>query len=216
MIRDTIKNAQYYADIIPQLEQRILKYEKKRDEFPIDSSQYEKCQIHLQGIGYNYVSALYSSGASTSKVKSAVEQYLTTLTTSSVTYNEVIDAYSLAILFGVSQMCTALTVQKRYHDILIDTLAQYFDKGKAIITQDKPVFQEYQPFADYLSGQMSKDEFLRYIEEEWYSSCADRAWYESNKNPNDVYTGYWCWLGAALLKLKHDSVMHKVQYLPEI
>lgn len=216
MIRDTIKNAQYYADIIPQLEQRIRKFEKKRDEFPIDSTQYEKCQIHLRGICYNYVSALYSSGASASKVKSAVELYLATLTTASVTYNEVIDAYSLAILFGVSQMCTALTVQKRYHDILIDTLAQYFDKGKAIITQDKPVFQEYQPFADYLSGRMNKDKFLRYIEEEWYGSCVNRAWYESDKNPNAVYTGYWCWLGAAVLKLKSEETIQKVKYLPYI
>ncbi len=216
MIRDTIKDAQYYADIIPQLEQRIQKYEKKRDEFPIDSSQYEKCQIHLQGICYNYVSALYSSGASTSKVKSAVEQYLTTITTASVTYSGVIDAYSLAILFDVSQLCTALTVQNRYHDILIDTLAQYFNKGKAIITRDKPTFQEYQPFADYLSGQMNKDEFLRYIEEEWYGSCVDRAWYESDKNPNAAYTGYWCWLGAAVLKLKNESFMQGVKHLPYI
>ena len=216
MIRDTIKDALYYADIIPKLEQRIQKYEKKRDEFPVDSPQYEKCQIHLQGICYNYVSALFSSGASVFQVKSAVEKYMTTLTTASLTYNGVIDAYSLAILFDVSQMCTALTAQQRYHDFLIDTLAQQFDKGNAIITRDKPFFQEYQPFADYLNGQMSKEKFLQYIEEDWYGSCVDRAWYESDKNPNAVYTGYWCWLGAAVLKLKNEGTIQKVKYLPYI
>ena len=74
MIRDKYKNEQYFSVLIDQLIARAQKYEFRRDEFPKDSIQFEKCQIHLRGIYNDLIYALYSSGASFEEIKPYYDQ----------------------------------------------------------------------------------------------------------------------------------------------
>ena len=53
-----------------------------------------------------------------------------------------------------------------------------------------------------LENKISTEKFIEYMDKTWYDSCKDFSFYDAHNNKNKTYTGYWCWLAAAVLKIR--------------
>ena len=82
-----------------------------------------------------------------------------------------------------------------------------------VINNSTIKYENYEFFFDYLAGNVNYSDFTTFIENKWYSTCSDLYWFNNLKSKQDIYTGYWCWLGAAVLKMKKVK-SSMIKYIP--
>lgn len=211
MIRDTRKNDIYFEKYIAYQNDRIKKFTNALKNMP-DKAGVKRCSRMLSDFIRDLFSAKYSIGASKDELKGIFKQYLSVVNECKIQeYSEYINAVAIAILLDVDLADVRKIAGKEIEmDDLLNKLFN-FPSGKDKILK-YPDY--YQIFLDYLTDKIGNDEFNDYIKEKWYMSSADFAWYDSHKDNNDIYVGYWCWLAAACLKLKRIVNSKKNIYIP--
>jgi hypothetical protein len=97
---------------------------------------------------------------------------------------------------------TALFWKKHGVDfnILTNEDVTKFENIKMIIYTSLWIVTSY--FCDFIDDKIKKNEFIEFMDNQWYDTCKDCSFYDSHKNDQKTYTGYWCWLAAAIIKMK--------------
>lgn len=208
MIRAQYKDESYFKAFIDSQEKRIDKFEKTiRIINPDEVDKVRQCKSYICSFYWDLVSAKYSMGFSKEEIANdvlALFSYFTSVNS----YNEMINYLSFAILFDISgSNLDAIIDNEEYDDPLVGKLKAYFCEKQGAHS-DALLYPNYsKPFFDFLNNVIDLKTFIKYIDEEWYDSCKDLYFYDSHKNSNQTYTGYWCWLAAAILKMKSEKAV---------
>ena len=213
--RAQFKNDSYFNKYIEEQTKRIEKFKDTHVDGKAESSRV----VTLSNLYKDLIYAKYSYGCSISDIKSTVKEYLELLaanTTSISSYNDMIDILSFIIVFRPDVKETPILNYSKYDDALVLSLKSYIKKNTINVDGDKKLThpKEYKPFYDYLTDVIDEDEFKKFMDKEWYDSCTNCSWYNSHKRETDTYVGYWCWLAAAICKIKKNGIDN--QYVPKI
>lgn len=221
MVRDSIKDKKYFEEFIDYQNTRIKKFTDILNTLKTNKSDENKviqCTIILAIFIKDKIVAMYSYGYSKDDIKTEFDKYIEyLLVTGIASYNEMVDFLSLAILLD----CTAEQVEKfmsikQFDDSLVLMLKNYLMEKKIVKFDAQLEYEtDSEIFVQYLNSDCEEKEVLEYIENNWYESNSEAPWYDSHNNNNDIYVGYWCWVGAAVLKIKEVSlIVADCKYLP--
>jgi len=217
MVRDIYKDDQYFRNYLDSQEKRIEKFTGVLAQLS-EKDIIAKRERYLADYYRDALTASYSAGKSRAEVKQCFMLYYGALEKSGISdYVELIDVLSLMILFEIREVdLNKIVINEKYEDALVAILESYIDKSEEPLETkigDLLYPEFYAPFYQYLCDKISEKEFVSYIEHEWYSSSKDLYWYDSHKNPENIYVGYWCWLAAASLKIK-SAQLSTGKYIP--
>lgn len=219
MIRDRLKTEQYFEGYIACEKDRAAKFAKKMPLLKTPE-QRKKCNGYLASFEKNILTAEYSVGAPKPRIAEAFDRYLSALAGCGVrSYAEMVDALSLDILLDRGGEGTQVLYEdKAYDDALVLALKAYLQKGMLEISGSGLRFAEhYGAFWEFLVGdeEDAAERLIWYVGNDWYPSCREMSWYDSHASRENTYCGYWCWLAAALLKLKDRSFQRdEFRYIP--
>lgn len=208
--RDTRKDYTYFEKYISDQDKRIARFEDIRAKLSA-VDKIKECNGLLSNLQRNMFLAKFSAGYLKEDLCAAFNAYIDQLLlVKDTSYDELINAIAIDIVLDAGRgkdIC--ILASDNENDILTDTLLGISGEGKQLIYNSN-----YEPFYQFLNDTLSADDFIRYINDEWYSSCKDLYWYDSLKSDNETYVGYWCWLAAAILKVKNFTVENI--YIPKV
>lgn len=200
--RDTRKDYTYFVKYISDQEKRITRFEDIRANLSAED-KIKECNGMLSNLQRNMFFAKFSAGYSKEDLCTAFNTYIDQLLLAKdALYDELINAIAIDIVLDAGRrkdLC--ILALDNENDILTDTLLGISGESKQLSYKSN-----YEPFYKFLTDAISTDDFIRYINDEWYSACKDFYWYDSLKSDNETYVGYWCWLAAAILKVKNFTV----------
>lgn len=215
MLRDNLKNADYFERYIANQQKRIEKFMEVEKSLPAaDNEKKKQCNGYLANYYKDLLTALYSAGADKEEVAEIFQSYLGCVRKCGITtYADMIDLLALAILFQEKYETIKDLMVPAYKDALAGFLESDI-KGVSDKLDGTLLFEGYfRPFYQYAVGEMNIEEFLLYMTEVWYGTNSDMSWYDAHKSKQDVYVGYWSWLAAALIKVKGD-IAKDAAYIP--
>ena len=219
MLRDTRRDAAYFADWIACQETRISRFSQKLEELgDKNSGARRSCHLSLSGFLGDLISAQYSSGESIRNLRETYAQYLTHIgELDELTYHQALSTLSLGILLDISPFSIFQRVSYP-EDTLLDALLNYHRryslphsfKGALLFPETSAVFMAF------LLDECLIDDFRLFIRDGWYPANRTESWYESNKRDDKTYCGYWCFSGAAVAKMKgyHQEDFQGLRYFP--
>ena len=216
MLRDTLKNQDYFDNYIKTEYSRIGKFVKVLDTTDKSAPQYIQCKKYIANFYRNLINAAYSAGYSKDELNAVVKKYFEYFVfDADVGYADVIDALSLIILFDVN---TVEINKNTVSDTLIQAFCTYIESKKCNVKSEYNLLykNQYEIYMDALTGKINCEEFVSYINDNWYDLNADMYWFDSHKKATDTYTGYWCWVGAAIAKMLNypNNVINSSKYIP--
>lgn len=219
MLRDTRRDAAYFADWIACQETRISRFSQKLEEVG-DKTPGARCSCHLFLSGFlgDLISAQYSSGESMRKLRETYTQYLAHIgELEELTYHQALLTLSLGILLDVSPFSIFQRVLYP-EDALLDACLNYHRrhslpdgfKGELLFPETSAVFMAF------LLDECPIEDFRSFICDGWYPANQTESWYESDKREDKTYCGYWCFSGAAIAKMKgcHQEDFQGLRYFP--
>jgi len=219
MSRAQFMDDAYFEEYISTQQNRIVKFSETLQS--IDNSQYDKiiqCKKYLIVLYKNLLSAEYSAGKEKKQLQETFLKYLKLQNEVTVSnYAELTDTLALTILFECPETeCSNLLATSQFEDSLTKKLKEYVRTGRYTIQNGTLNYPEhYQIFEDYLNQDVHLQNFIDYMEYQWYSSCQNFSFYDAHKSNAKVYIGYWCWLAAAILKMNSEKNIHSL-YIPDI
>lgn len=217
MPRDINKDKKYFDDYIVETESRSHKfYNTLQLLSPDETEKRLQCELYIANFERDILFAMYSRGDSKQSLKNQFRVYLKHLSQSRISsYYEIVVIISLAILFDITKSeIEFIFDESHYDDSLIKTLKVFIDTGKITVSDNVLFYEEYRSFYDYISDEINLADFQVFMNNEWYSTCKDLYWFDNLKSKQAIYTGYWCWLGAALLKMKKAKKI-EIKYIPK-
>lgn len=217
MTRDDIKDKAYFDAYIEGEEKRIAKFKGVFDKAS-DGGKKNQCAGYIASFLKNKLTAQYSRGDSKEDIRATFCEYLKYAGKSKIdSYSDYVDILSLSIIFDVNaDKLEGIRKETAKEDALVSCLYSYIAKKRIPENgSSKLAFPEvYSVFyASLVGGKDEVQTMLSFIKKGWYESCKDVYWYDSHKSKEDIYAGYWCWLGAAVLKTKGFSCKF-FKYLP--
>jgi hypothetical protein len=209
MIRDYLKDKAYFEAYIESTNKRIDKFMAIAEN--LSNSQIEqkkKCLEVVAGLEKNLINALYSAGRDKVETTSVVKEYINNIGKVGVnSYNDYIDILSLAVVFEVPNNKVKDNLRFK------DGITEYLKTGDRGEISNLKYADFYGVFADYVTDKISTEDFSSYMENKWYSNCEEFSWYDTHKSKENVYTGYWSWLAAAIMK-KKSVQKQNIKYIP--
>lgn len=208
--RDNRKDLTYFDKYISDQEKRIHRFEDVRTQLS-DEERIKDCNMILANLQRDMFYAKFSAGYSKDDLNSAYHAYIDQmLLDSSVSYDELANAIAINIFLDADRNKDLLAISSNVEkDALIDALLGISGEHDHLIFKDN-----YGIFFEFLNDDMSKEDFIRYINDEWYTSCKDLYWYDSLNSNSDTYVGYWCWIAAAICKMKGLTIDNI--YIPKV
>ena len=207
MLRDCRKTQDYFERYLREQETRIVRFSKKLEELVSDQKplpKIQQCHRFLSSLMHDKFYAQYSLGCEKSLLMQTFQAYLLHVQTQgSLTYQEVLDTLSLAVLFQVDPKST-LPAAYIPQDALLQSLYSY-QNGR---TEDAPedsklLFPDTTSvFMETLQEKRSAEDLREYIQSQWYEDNKESAWFDSDKRTDDTYCGYWCFEGAAVALIR--------------
>ena len=198
---DKYKPSEYFQGYIDSQKKRIDKF-KEVLEGSGEPDRTKLC-VYISNFLKDLISAQFSNNEDMASVESSFREYAEYKNVVGFfSYAEYIDFLSLEIIFGIDDCYIA--DPKEYDDDLSRILLNYiFDENKPL--SGKMCFPEYYDiFRDYWSNSIRFSDLMDYVNNKWYNSSSSCYWYNSHIRENDTYTGYWCYIASALIRIKGD------------
>lgn len=211
MSRDRIKNDKYFEEYIIEQNKRIAKFQLVANQQG-DVEKKNKLYRIVANLQKDLFSAKYSIGANIEELRRIFDDYLESLkNTSILDYGELVDIISIGILLDTD---IKNTINKCDLSLKKDGLVEALLNDGKIGTMPLLFEEYYSPFYKYLKKEKDISYLEEYMENSWYSNSSEFSWYDSDASKENVYVGYWCWIAAAVVKLRGDKVNNKNNYLP--
>jgi hypothetical protein len=230
MKRDKNKDTEYFEKYLKYQNERIEKFtasalqaEKLRG---LSDTSTQRAYGFVAGFVRDKIYASYSNGTPIEEIRQVYVQFVDfCMKLTTLSYNHLILLASLAILLKPDSktVSTVVGLVNRHNkeDILLEGFKNYLeDKG---FTYSAEVFEFEKTFRP-LYGVIQQTDLSKqvellanYIQNIWYESNNDSAWYNSHNSKEDTYVGYWCFEGVALaiaLGLNIDR-LKGLNYVPD-
>ncbi len=144
-------------------------------------------------------------------------------------YLRLINMASLSILLNVSydhfKLLISYIDKDNVQDSLLEFLINYYDKERPILDNESyretfDINNRYGRLKDIIveSDKVKASKELKcFLEKEWYNSFKGTPLYNQHKKSHSIYHGYWCFVAAAIVKVKDldDTSFRGNQYYPK-
>lgn len=223
MVRDFWETEDYFVRFLKSENERIAKFEDAVKN--INERELEKvirCKNNLASFYKNKLTAMYSYGSNKDEIKVVFKDYIELYNHIEVnSYAEMVDILSFCILFDYHDIESVLE-NDSFNDSLVNVLKTYIRTGELSLddNDDLQFPKQYSKFLEALNV-ADKDKSVailkNYItEDNWYINNDDMYWYDSHKSNRAVYSGYWCWIGAAIIDIKKldKNIFNDCKFLP--
>lgn len=219
MIRDTRKDTQYFMSYMDDQKRRIKREEQKL----LYSTRSSEKRINRAILMYklDLMTAGFSGGAGKQELINFLDDmYDTALEIERIDYEQMLVILSVSIISGYRSDKIQALIHKQCRmidaDRLLHCFAVYLCNGCVKWTGKflYDIFSALEP----LEKADNKEKILSEYLDTWYENHKYFAWYGSDKNGKDTYTGYWSFETAALAIIFNvpDKELKKNVYFPEI
>ncbi len=146
-------------------------------------------------------------------------------------YLNILDVLSLGVLLEVPTKDFELIVNfidnDKVKDHLFEFLISYRIAERDEIHEESytddnymHINQRFQELKDVIrneSNEIIERYLLKFLSDKWYASLKDTGLYNQHKSQFDVYSGYWCFVVAAIVKIRNldDSRFKNNDYYPK-
>lgn len=208
MLRDPRKDEAYFEAYIEYQKKRINMFAQQLEllEENVDANRQKiaLCSRYLTNFTADLFSAEYSYGCDIETLKATFDQHVSYFQKNdTITISDTLFTFSVAIMFDMD--CAGIINQSKVPDDAVSI--ELFRRGtKSIVSEDSlsESISDFMPakfLMDSLQGNVTLAELKDYIENRWYDDNGDAVWYDSHKSDSDTYCGYWCYIGAAIVKI---------------
>jgi hypothetical protein len=220
MLRDTIKNEEYFANFLAEDNERINKFISNIEINSIPKDRIQNVLAKIFGISIGIIVADYSFGKNKEDIIKDYNRALHFLEMDwdkSAEYVALLWLLSIGILLDIENDTFNKLVKiidtENYNDGIIDFLIN----GTTIT--DKILYKEpYRFLMEILNlpDNLKIEKLKIYLNEKWYKGHRDSYWYDNHKSKHNTYFGYWSFeVGAIIKKIKlNDSDLKKCKYYP--
>ena len=97
-------------------------------------------------------------------------------------------------------------IDLKLNDYIVNFLMRCINENWSLSSQSLVFPGFYEPLKeiidsfDDLSNDTISRKILSYLNDFWYSSNSEEAWYDSHKSKDNLYYGYWCYEIGAVVK----------------
>ena len=196
------KDEEYFKQYINEQKERINKFKKLFDSCA--ETEKPRAARFITGRLKDLIAAQFSCNESIDSIRISVEEYAYYSTTNGFSsYSEYVDFLALLIIVGIQEeIC--IPVSSDFDDDLTRILNAYISKQDYSLTGHLCYPEYYEVFRDYSTGILNYDELISYVNEKWYRSSMGFYWFDSHLRNDNTYTGYWCYVASAALRIKKD------------
>ena len=235
-MRDQFKDKAYWAEYLETQERRIARFSALTGP----GSNAELRQEHLLNLRIDKVYALYSSGAPVSELAQEYALALdVALALPTLVYGKLTWLLEMAVLLDVDivsagqcallreKVDAGMRLNDLDHlgscgdDLWVGVLESCFSHRDCPTAEKRVLFPGNEAFAALVTEVQQvpapeAEKFIRKHMKIWYKLHRDFAWYNSHRNRNNVYAGYWAFDCAALAKLcgLSGTAFQGVQFFP--
>lgn len=223
MIRDKIKNIEYFDSFIEEDTSRIKKFTDKLNSNEVKEERILPVKTKIHDLNLGILIARYSKGEELNQMKEECN----------ILFDEWIQVWqpefyiknlwliSLGILLNISDdkldVVRGLLAQSDIADWLYDVLLNYKKMKLNDITNELIFPEVYNTLKDIVYSAENQIDLLRnYIQKEWYNNHKGCGWYDAHKGSQNTYYGYWSFESGAIAKILHldDEELKEQQYYP--
>ena len=196
------KDEEYFMQYIDEQKERINKFKKLFDSCA--ETEKPRAARFISGRLKDLIAAQFSCNDSIDSIRISVEEYAYYSTTNGFSsYSEYVDFLALLIIVGIKEeIC--IPVSSDYDDDLTRIFNSYISQEEPSLTGSLCYPEYYGFIRDYCTGILSLDELISYVDEKWYRSSMGFYWFDSHLRNDNTYTGYWCYIASAALRIKGD------------
>ncbi len=215
MLRDKIKDLEYFNEYIEYEDSRIQKFKNLLVQIGVNKKK--TCVLYITSSLQNKMYAQYSRGDSKDEIRKTFEEYISFISLIEInSYEDYINVLSWMILFdyGINELKKIKKIST-IEDPITKMFEQYIQSKTLKPINGSVLFEkEYKIFYEYLLDKCNKEVFLNYVNKEWYSCCKNTSWFDNHKSVENIYNGYWCWIAASVCKIKEIKIESVIQFLP--
>lgn len=198
---DKYKSPDYFQKYIDEQIVRINKF--KRVLEGCGESEKPKICRFLCDRYKDLISAQFSNNEELSKIERSFEEYAEYMYIAGFScYSEYIDFLSLQIILDIEDLM--VDTPQQYVDDLSNILTAHLNGLDCELTGNLYEKRYYSFFVDYYEGKHSFSDLMDYVNKKWYPSSLGFYWYDSHLKDYEVYTGYWCFIASAVVRIKGD------------
>ena len=196
------KTDEYFMQYINDQNERINKFKKLFE----GCGETEKTKVarFITGRLKDLITAQFSCNESIDTIRHSVEEYADYLMTSGFSsYSEYVDFLALLIIVGIKEKI-CVPIPSDYDDDLTRLFRSYISQEELLFTGSLCYPEYYGFIRDYCTDVLGLDELISYVNEKWYRSSMNFYWFDSHLRNDNTYTGYWCYVASAALRIKGD------------
>lgn len=221
-MRDRIKSEAYFLNLLEEYDARIKNFNDKLNAGEVKEDRVAPVLRKLFQLKFSICFARYSKGDDLNEIKHDFESALKDLqmVNGNHRYEDLLIILSMAILFDVNKSLLLevrrIIDEDQVDDFLIRFLLNYIYPD---VSQSQNVkFQKpYGFLKTILENPQGSEVFLKdYLEKIWYQQSSDTGWYDIHKSEHNLYSGYWSFESAAIVKILglNDESLKECQYYP--
>lgn len=209
MLRDTIKDTNYFTDYIANNLKSVNKLQYALDNDEVVFNQIPTVKNGIWKYKISSFIAKYSIGDDVRAIRPDFLEIIYMAPTYDLyhSYTTYIDLLSIAYLYEVSdedyKILSNLAMKFDNTDYFTYYLIHMRDPN-FIFPDDRLNNPQDQEIISIIDGTESKEikvqKLKQFLDKKWYQSKSDFAWYDSHKNTFNTYSGYWSFLFGAIFK----------------
>lgn len=228
-MRDTIKNKEYFSEFIKEEEEIIETIQNAMSEREKEAGDNDKgVQNGLLMLETNYKSyliALYSAGEKIENIRTIFEitvQLAEKIWDDNNSYVDLLWFVSLGVMLNIKEdtleKLKSMVIKHKISDKLINYLMKSLDSTWEH-SENYFMKEPYLIWESVLENG-KRNEVIpiinNYLLNKWYDAHKDMSWYNTHKNRNGNYFGYWSFESGAIVKILgiDDNNLKNVQYYP--
>ncbi|MED2790305.1 DUF1911 domain-containing protein [Bacillus wiedmannii] len=225
MLRDTLKDKEYFLEYIAEEEGRINKFETKLRNNEVREDRILNVRKKVYDLEYQILIAKHSMGE---PIESLIDDYK--LIAGKMEefwdinlYEDMLWMLSIGIMLEIDKntfdILAKLVEKHKVNDFLYNFIIHY--RNEEVNYQNGNWLFE-KPFKSLINVILCNDntkscEFMKkYLLEQWYVGHNDMGWYECHKHQEKLYFGYWSFESGAIAKILKldDSSLKNTLYYP--
>lgn len=222
MVRDKIKDVQYFNVFINEDMQRIEKFKNKLNNNEVKKDRILPVKTAIHDLKLGILIARYSKGDELNVLKDEFEEIFEEWVEvwRPEFYSKNLQMLSLGVLFNIDskkvKSIKNLLMKSNINDWLYNILLEFL--GESIHKENVELLfpQVYGLLKKIINSKDNQAYMMKEYISNWYANHKDCGWYDSHKSTQNIYYGYWSFEAGAITKiLKIDDELFKnQQYYP--
>jgi hypothetical protein len=227
MVRDTIKNEEYFIAYIQNTLKRKNAYIAKINTLENPKQGFINSSVTLDLFSRNILIAKYSLGENISNLLPDYEEsikWFLIAYNSTAFYVQLLWTLSIGIMINKDKVFIAKLIELVKKDDPCDFLIDFILKNNSSWDKQRLELKFSTPYNGLIEvieiaktdKQKAVERLKKYLEKEWYKGHSDTGWHNNHNSKHATYCGYWSFESGVIVKILNldDDILKGVKYYP--